>query len=85
MSITYRNREVCMSEDKDTISSARAIRVKATGAAFQMDALSDSLRAQVALLDDDELAVLGAVKAKLNSGLNEKLRRAADTVGGFVW
>lgn len=76
-----------MSDEKSSsaMSSARAVRVRATGAAFQMDALSDSLKSQVALLDDDELAVLTSIKAKLNNGLDEKLKRAADTVGGFVW
>lgn len=74
-----------MSDEKQSMSSARSIRVRSTGAAFQMDALSDNLKAQVALLDDDELAVLSSIKLKLNSGLDEKLKRAADTVGGFVW
>ena len=74
-----------MSDDKPSMSSARAMRVKSTGVAFQMDALSDNLKAQVAKLDDDELAVLTSIKSKLNSGLDEKLKNAADTVGGFVW
>lgn len=74
-----------MSEEKTGMSSARSMRVKATGAAFQLDALSDNLKAQVAKLDDDELAVLTSIKTKLNSGLDEKLKNAADTVGGFVW
>lgn len=74
-----------MSDEKGSISSARAVRIRSSGVAFQMDALSDNLKAQVALLDDDELAVLSAIKVKLNSGLEEKLKRAADTVGGFVW
>ena len=74
-----------MSEEKTGMSSARSMRVKATGAAFQLDVLSDNLKAQVAKLDDDELAVLTSIKSKLNSGLDEKLKNAADTVGGFVW
>ncbi len=74
-----------MSDEKTGMSSARSMRVKATGAAFQLDALSDNLKAQVAKLDDDELAVLTSIKTKLNSGLDEKLKNAADTVGGFVW
>lgn len=74
-----------MSDEKASMSSARAVRVRSSGVAFQMDALSDSLKAQVALLDDDELAVLSSIKLKLNSGLDEKIKRAADTVGGFVW
>ncbi|MFN4329922.1 MAG: aroma-sacti cluster domain-containing protein [Limnobacter sp.] len=72
-----------MSDEK--LTSARAIRVRSSGAGLQLDALNDNLKAQVALLDDDELAVLTAIKAKLNQGLEEKLKRAADTVGGFVW
>lgn len=74
-----------MSDEKKLLSSTRALRVRATGAGFQMDALSDPLRSQVALLDDDELAALASIKDKLNSGLDEKLKKAADTVGGFVW
>jgi hypothetical protein len=65
------------------LSSARAVRVRKTGLHF--DALNDELRAQIALLDDDELAVLESVKAKLNRGLAENLKEAADTIGGFVW
>lgn len=73
------------SSEKSSMSAARSLRVRSTGAAFQMDALSDNLKAQVSLLDDDELAVLSSIKAKLNSGLDERLKKAADTVGGFVW
>ncbi|MCR2746895.1 aroma-sacti cluster domain-containing protein [Limnobacter parvus] len=74
-----------MSDEKASMSSARAVRIRSSGVVFQMDALSDNLKAQVALLDDDELAVLSSIKLKLNSGLDEKIKRAADTVGGFVW
>lgn len=65
------------------MSQARAVRVRSSG--LQIDALSDDLKAQIALLDEDEIAVLVAVKAKLNRGLSEELKNAADTVGGFVW
>jgi hypothetical protein len=65
------------------ISNARALRIRKSG--FQIEALSDELKAQVALLDDDEIAVLESVKEKLNRGLAENLKNAADTVGGFVW
>jgi hypothetical protein len=52
---------------------------------LHIDALDDHLKAQMAHLDDHEIAALAAIKSKLNSGLSERLRRAADTVGGFVW
>lgn len=52
--------------EKD-LTQARMIRVCNSG--LQVDALSDELRARISLLDDDELAVLESVKAKLNSGL----------------
>ena len=65
------------------ISNARALRIRKSG--FQLEALNDDLKAQVALLDDDELAVLESVKEKLNRGLAENLKAAADTVGGLIW
>mgnify|MGYP001597264393 CR=1 FL=1 len=65
------------------LTQARLVRVRRGG--LQIDALSEELKAQVALLDEDELAVIEAIKHKLNSGLDEKLKNAADTVGGFVW
>ena len=76
-----------MSEGKSeqVMSTARAIRVRTSLAGTQLEALNDTLKAQLNLLDDDELEVLSAIKKKLNSGLDEKLKRAADTVGGFVW
>lgn len=69
--------------DKRSLSQARTVRIRKSG--LQIDALSDELKAQVALLDDDEIAVLESVKAKLNRDLAEDLKNAADTVGGFVW
>ncbi|MGJ3699986.1 aroma-sacti cluster domain-containing protein [Variovorax sp. AFSI2.2] len=71
-----------VSENK-AISSARAVRLR--NSAVQVEALNDELKSQVALLDDDELAVLADIKSKLNSGLTDALKKAADTVGGFVW
>ncbi|MDC0670582.1 aroma-sacti cluster domain-containing protein [Nannocystis radixulma] len=70
-------------EKKLDLATAKAIRLRNSG--LQFDALNEDLRKQVALLDDDELAVLNSIKGKLNSGLPEKLKQAADTVGGFVW
>ncbi|NJM32856.1 MAG: hypothetical protein HC848_08410 [Limnobacter sp.] len=69
----------------EKMSSAKALRLRSTGGGIQFDALSEELKYQVGLLDEDELAVLAGIKEKLNSGLDEKLKRAADTVGGFVW
>ena len=66
-----------------SLTQARTVRIRKSG--LQVEALSEDLKAQVALLDDDELAVLEAVKEKLNSNLSDALKRAADTVGGFVW
>jgi hypothetical protein len=50
-----------------------------------VDAFNDKLMAQVDLLDDNEIAALGAIKAKLNSGLDQSARQAAGNVGGFIW
>jgi len=75
----------CKTETKTdaALGQTRALRLRYTG--VQVDALSDNLKSQLALLDEDELAVVGAIKAKLNNGLSEAAKRAADTVGGFVW
>ena len=74
-----------MSENKcDTgISQARAVRLRGMG--VHVDVMNDQLKAQIAQLDDDELAVLATVKAKLNNGLNDTMKNAAGSVGGFVW
>ena len=73
-----------MADEKITeVSLARAVRLRNSG--LQIDALSDTLKARLDLLDPDEIAVIESIKAKLNSGLDEKLKAAADTVGGFVW
>ena len=62
---------------------ARELRVKTV--VPQVAGLSDDLKNQLSRLDDDELAVLGAIKEKLNEGLSDELAQAVDTVGGFVW
>jgi hypothetical protein len=73
-----------MEDEKfSNMSPARAVRVRASFG--QVDALSDKLKSRIALLDDDELAVLQSVKEKLNAGLEANLKAAADTIGGFVW
>ena len=73
---------------KDTVggtelTAARKVRLRATG--VQFDALSDELVGRLNELDDDEIAALTAIKCKLNEGLPDNLKAAADTVGGFVW
>lgn len=77
-----------MGNEKDktemVLSPARTIRLRSTGGA-QLNALNTDLKARLAVLDDDEIAVLNSIKAKLNAGLDDALREAADTVGGFVW
>jgi hypothetical protein len=72
-----------MADQSPTITPARATRLRAAG--LEIEALSDTLKAQVALLDDDELTVLASVKAKLNAGLDGTARTAAGNVGGFIW
>jgi len=58
-------------------------RLRAIG--VPVDALHPQLVEQLQTLDDTELQFLGSIKTKLNSGLDDQLRQAADTVGGFVW
>lgn len=58
-------------------------RLRAAG--LPVDALHPRLAEQLRTLDDAELQFLGSIKNKLNSGLDDQLRQAADTVGGFVW
>lgn len=64
-------------------SPARLVRLGDMG--LNPDILNNELKAKISLLDDDELAVLASIKAKLNSGLSARLKAGADTVGGFVW
>jgi hypothetical protein len=66
------------------LSPAQADKLRQAGL-LHVDVLDDHLKAQMAHLDDHEIAALAAIKTKLNSGLSEAARRAADTVGGFVW
>lgn len=63
----------------------RAVRVKNSKVGRQFDALNQTLQARLSILDEDELKVLDSIKDKLNEGLNDAAREAADTVGGFVW
>lgn len=72
-----------MVESRSRLSTSKAIRLRNLG--LPVDALNDSLKNQLAQLDEDELAVISSIKAKLNSGLDEGLLDAATTVGGFVW
>jgi hypothetical protein len=54
-------------------------------AGMPVDGLSDDLKRQVDKLSAEEVKALVSIKAKLNAGLAEKSKKAADTVGGFVW
>lgn len=72
-----------MSSECQKVDPARLVRLQATQA--QTAALSPALQAKLALLNDDEIAVLESIKSKLNSDLDAGLKAAADTVGGFVW
>ena len=65
------------------LSTAKSLRLRETS--VQITALSDNMKGRLATLDDDEIAVLNSIKAKLNSGLSDLEKVAADTVGGFVW
>ena len=49
------------------------------------EVFSEELQRQVVELDDRELSALVAIKQKLNEGLDDRIKRLADTVGGFVW
>ncbi|KIG18376.1 hypothetical protein DB30_00661 [Enhygromyxa salina] len=48
-------------------------------------ALRKELQERAHMLGDDEIMILASIKEKLNSGLPDKIKQAADTVGGFVW
>ena len=50
-----------------------------------LDVYTNEVKSQIALLDEDEIKVLASIKAKLNSGLSDKLRSAASDVGVIVW
>jgi hypothetical protein len=54
-------------------------------AGLPVDAYSDQMIAQLAALDEREVQSIVAIRQKLNEGLDEQLKKAADTVGGFVW
>jgi hypothetical protein len=64
-------------------SEGRLERLKRVG--VPVYALNDQLVRQLDLLDDDEIRAIVSIKEKLNSGLDERLKEAADVVGGFVW
>jgi hypothetical protein len=73
-----------MADKKDMgLASEKMEKLRSSG--MQVDKLSDKLKAQVAQLDDEEIAVLHKIKSKLNDGLAADLQKEADTVGGFVW
>ncbi len=57
------------------------VRLGAVSGAGQSDQLVKTIEG----LDDDEVRTLISIKDKLNSGLPDRAKLAADTVGGFVW
>jgi hypothetical protein len=54
-------------------------------AGMHVEAFSDELKSQLAKLSPEEINSLVAIKAKLNADLPAAIRKAADTIGGFVW
>jgi hypothetical protein len=54
-------------------------------AGLPVESFSDQMRGQIAKLSLEEVRSLVAIKVKLNSGLSAAAKKAADTVGGFVW
>jgi hypothetical protein len=50
-----------------------------------VEVFSPELQKQLSRLSADEVRTLIAIKTKLNTGLSDALKQAADTVGGFVW
>jgi hypothetical protein len=65
------------------VPDATAKQLRAAG--MHVEAFGDQLAHQVAKLSHEEVQTLVNIKAKLNAGLSDSLRAAADTVGGFVW
>jgi len=65
------------------IDEKRANALSAIG--LHQEVLNEKLQAQVAKLDDHDIAALTKIHDKLNAGLSDRIRKAADTVGGFVW
>lgn len=66
------------------LSAARDLRLRQTFG-DKVDVYSDEVKAQLSLLDDDEIKVLAIIKAKLNKGLTDRVRDAVDSVGVLVW
>jgi hypothetical protein len=58
---------------------------KLRAAGMHTEGFSDDLKHQLSKLSTEEVNSLVAIKAKLNAGLSDAAKKAADTVGGFVW
>lgn len=74
-------------DDKNPVlasSPARDLRLRQTFG-DKIDVFSDDVKAQLSLLDDDEIKVLAIIKAKLNKNLGDRVRDAVDSVGVIVW
>lgn len=54
-------------------------------AGLPVDALNERLVTQLGKLSDDEVKALVAIRRKLNTGLDERIRRTAGDVGVIVW
>lgn len=73
-----------MSEQgKFELSSKKAESLRKAG--LHVEVYTDEVKRQFEKLDDREIEALVSIKSKLNSGLSERMRQIADTVGGFVW
>ena len=66
------------------LSAARDLRLRQTFG-DKIDVYSDEVKAQLSLLDDDEIKVLAIIKEKLNKGLADRVQNAVDAVGVIVW
>lgn len=66
------------------LSAARDLRLRQTFGT-KVDVYSDEVKAQLSLLDDDEIKVLAIIKEKLNKNLADRMKEAVDSVGVIVW
>ena len=65
------------------IEAKRASALAAIG--LHHEVLNEKLQLQLENHSNDDIATLTRIHGKLNNGLPERLKAAADTVGGFVW
>ncbi len=70
-------------QGKFELSSKKAESLRKAG--LHVEVYTDEIKRQFEKLDDHEIEALVSIKNKLNSGLTDRLKQIADTVGGFVW